>query len=187
MHRPISSALPLDRRNQSLSGHGREITEDIPRLRRYARALLQDCGAADDLVHNSLEQARSRMGKSAFGRSSPHRLFTIIYHRFLDQSRCGKRNAQVAKTTPEIVDVIAQPSQIDRVASAEMHSALQQLAPERRAALVLVAVEGLSYSDAASALEIPADLLVSQVARGREELRSILALRFADRVTDVEK
>ena len=45
---------------------------------------------------------------------------------------------------------------------------------ERRAALVLVAVEGLSYAEAADVLGIPAGTLMSRIARGREELRSIL-------------
>jgi RNA polymerase sigma-70 factor (ECF subfamily) len=39
---------------------------------------------------------------------------------------------------------------------------------------VLVAVEGLSYADAANALGITAGTLTSRIARGREELRSIL-------------
>jgi len=53
-------------------------------------------------------------------------------------------------------------------------SALQQIAPERRAALTLVAVEGLSYADAANVLGIAPGTLASRVAGGREELRSIL-------------
>lgn len=43
-----------------------------------------------------------------------------------------------------------------------------------RAALVLVAIEGFSYAEAAGVLGIPAGTLMSRIARGREELRAIL-------------
>jgi RNA polymerase sigma-70 factor (ECF subfamily) len=76
---------------------------------------------------------------------------------------------------PETIDALAAPpQQPDKLASAEVLSALQQIAPERRAVLTLVAVEGFSYADAANVLGIPAGTLMSRIARGREELRSIL-------------
>jgi RNA polymerase sigma-70 factor (ECF subfamily) len=52
--------------------------------------------------------------------------------------------------------------------------ALQKISPDRRAALVLVAVEGFSYAEAANVLGVPAGTLMSRLARGREDLRSIL-------------
>lgn len=151
------------------------IIEEIPRLRRNARALLGDRAAADDLVQDSLERALSRM-ESWTTRGSPRRwLFTIMHHLFVDQLRRAKRHARAIVTMPETIDAIAAPPpQVDRLAAAEVLSALQQIGPERRAALVLVAVEGLSYADAANALGIPAGTLMSRIARGREELRSIL-------------
>ena len=76
---------------------------------------------------------------------------------------------------PETIDAVAvPPQQPDKLASAEVLSALQQVSPERRAALTLVAVEGFSYADAANVLGIPAGTLMSRIARGGEELRSIL-------------
>ena len=40
------------------------ILAEIPRLRRYARAMLGERAAADDLVQDTLERAWSRMGRS---------------------------------------------------------------------------------------------------------------------------
>ena len=51
---------------------------------------------------------------------------------------------------------------------------MQAIQPERRAALLLVAVEGLSYAEAASVLGFPAGTLMSRIARGRDELRTLL-------------
>jgi RNA polymerase sigma-70 factor (ECF subfamily) len=50
---------------------------------------------------------------------------------------------------------------------------LGRLSPEHQAALILVAVEGLSYEEAAAALEIPVGTLMSRLARGRERLRRL--------------
>ena len=77
--------------------------------------------------------------------------------------------------------------QADSVASREIMDALQTLSPERRAALVIVGIEGFSYAEAATMLGIPAGTLMSRVARGREELRGLLddvARRSAIRVVE---
>lgn len=151
------------------------IIGEIPRLRRYARALLRDRDAADDLVQDCLERALSRMDNWTTGDSPRRWLFTIMHHLFVDQLRRGKRHTQAVTMMPETIDANAEPPpQIDKVASAEVLAALQQIAPERRAALVLVAVEGLAYADAANVLGIPAGTLMSRIARGREDLRAIL-------------
>ena len=52
--------------------------------------------------------------------------------------------------------------------------ALQAISPDRRAALLLVGVEGFSYAEAANMLGVPAGTLMSRIARGREELRGLL-------------
>ena len=154
---------------------GQAIVEEIPRLRRYARALLRDRDAADDLVQDCLERALSRMESWAIGDLPRRWLLTIMHHLFVDQSRRAKRHFQAVMTMPETMDAIAMPPpQVDKLASVDVLLALQQLCPERRTALVLVAVEGLSYADAANALGIAAGTLASRIARGREELRSIL-------------
>jgi RNA polymerase sigma-70 factor (ECF subfamily) len=150
------------------------IIEEIPRLRRYARALLQDRDAADDLVQRSLEQALSRMESWTSGNSPRRGLFTIMHHLFVEQLRRTDRHVQTLTAMPETIDGIATPPRADEPASVEILSALQQIGLERSAALVLVAVEGLSYADAANVLGISTGTLVSRIAGGREGLRSIL-------------
>jgi RNA polymerase sigma-70 factor (ECF subfamily) len=77
--------------------------------------------------------------------------------------------------------------QTESIASREIIDALQAISPERRAALVIVGIEGFSYAEAATMLGIPAGTLMSRVARGREELRGLLddvARRRAIRVVE---
>jgi RNA polymerase sigma-70 factor, ECF subfamily len=158
-----------------LSDRKGAILAEIPRLRRYARALLRDRDAADDLVQDCLERALSRMDNWHTGESPRRWLFTIMHHLFIDQKRKAKRRtgglALMADATNHAVSA---PSQIETVAAREVFDALQAIGPERRAALLLVSVEGLTYAEAATVLGVPAGTLMSRIARGREELRALL-------------
>ncbi len=72
-------------------------------------------------------------------------------------------------------EALSQPAvQFGHAANGEVLNALQQISEDRRAALLLVAVEGFSYAEAAQMLEIPAGTVMSRVSRGREELRAVL-------------
>ncbi|MBX3575748.1 MAG: sigma-70 family RNA polymerase sigma factor [Rhizobiaceae bacterium] len=151
------------------------VLAEIPRLRRYARALLRDRDAADDLVQDCLERALTRLDNWRTGESPRRWLFTIMHHLFVDQLRKVKRTAEViafsADAQPEAVE---QASQVDAVATREIMDALQKISPDRRAAIVLVAVEGFSYAEAANILGVPAGTLMSRIARGRDDLRALL-------------
>ncbi|MGO4835684.1 sigma-70 family RNA polymerase sigma factor [Rhizobiaceae sp. 2RAB30] len=149
------------------------ILAEIPRLRRYARALLRDREAADDLVQDCLERALTRLENWRTGESPRRWLFTIMHHLFVDQTRRGKRR----ETMPiEAAEDMASPAmQVENVASREILEALQAISPERRAALVMVAIEGFSYAEAADMLGIPAGTLMSRISRGRDDLRALLS------------
>jgi RNA polymerase sigma-70 factor (ECF subfamily) len=164
------------------------ILAEIPRLRRYARALLRDRDAADDLVQDCLERALRRLDNWRTGDSPRRWLFTIMHHLFVDQTRRTKRRGEAFPLSHEEVGGVAtEASQFDALAARDVADALQSIGADRRAALVLVTVEGLSYAEAADVLGIPAGTLMSRVSRGREELRALLdgqARRKSIRIVD---
>lgn len=57
----------------------------------------------------------------------------------------------------------------------ELRQLLDQLPAERREALVLTQILGLSYAEAAAVTDCPVGTIRSRVARGREELAAALA------------
>jgi RNA polymerase sigma-70 factor (ECF subfamily) len=61
-----------------------------------------------------------------------------------------------------------------RLMLADVRRLIAGLPPEQRAALMLVAVDGLSYAEAAKALGVPAGTLASRVARARLALVAAL-------------
>ena len=151
------------------------ILAEIPRLRRYARALLRDADAADDLVQDCLERALLRLDNWQTGESPRRWLFTIMHHLFVDQMRKSRRRSEVVMLTLDDSEALSSPAtQTETIASREIVDALQAVSPDRRAALLMVGIEGFSYAEAANILGIPAGTLMSRIARGREELRGLL-------------
>ena len=64
------------------------------------------------------------------------------------------------------------PKQAHRVALGETVNALMDLPEEQREVLVLVAIEGLSYREAAACLGLPVGTLMSRLGRARAALRA---------------
>lgn len=151
------------------------ILAEIPRLRRYARALLRSSDAADDLVQDALERALTKMENWQTGASPRRWLFAIMHNLFIDQTRRANRRGEASILTLDDGEALAQPSaQYETPESREILDVLQAVAPERRVAIVLVGIEGFSYAEAAEILGVPAGTVMSRISRGREEFRRLL-------------
>jgi len=148
-----------------------EIEAAIPALRRYAHALVRDRDAADDLVQDCLERAVARL--PYWRGDGPVRawLFRILLNRFRDTRRAGAR----AQLVPiDRVDLPARPgSQAAHLELGEVHAAMGRLPDDQRAALLLVAVEGMTLAEAAAAMDVPEGTLASRLGRARAALRAM--------------
>jgi len=153
-----------------VSGVRALILEQVPALRRYARALTGDRERADDLVQDTLARSLSRIHLWRPAASIRPWLFTIMHNLFLNERRRASRTVQLgadpAEPAADRADSRALLDDLDR--------ALGQLADDQRAAVLLVGVEELSYDDAAKVLGIPIGTLMSRLSRGREQLRRLL-------------
>lgn len=142
----------------------------VPALRRYARALTRNADLADDLVQDCLERAISRRG--LFRPTGPVRawLFTILLNLHRNARRSSHRRGETVDidTVPEASTPAPQPGHI---ALAEMARAIDILPLEQKEALLLVALEGLPYAEAAAILKIPLGTLMSRLGRARATLR----------------
>jgi len=149
-----------------------QIEACVPALRRYARALTRNVDRADDLVQDCLERAISRRG--LFRPSGPVRawLFTILLNLHRNALRASHRRGETVDidTVPEPSTPATQPG---HVALAEMARAIDTLPLEQKEALLLVALEGLAYQEAADILSIPLGTLMSRLGRARAALRAL--------------
>jgi len=150
------------------------MAREIPHLRRYATALLGDAHAADDLVQDTLERAlrKRRLFRRGHVRGW---LFRILYRLFLNQESARKRRApMLAAHRLEQREALADaPRQEARVAVRDVSQALERLPAPQRATILLIALEGLSYDQAAEVLEVPVGTVRSRLSRGREALREM--------------
>lgn len=148
-----------------------EIEAAIPGLRAFARALARDREAADDLVQDTLEAALARQAQ--WRGDGPLRgwLCRILLNRFRDGLRRNRAAPVALALVPDPPDPPAARLAEGRLALAEVHAAMGQLPDDQRAALLLVALEGLSLAEAASVMGCAEGTLASRLARARAALR----------------
>lgn len=152
--------------------HSSAILAEIPRLRRYARALLGDRAAADDLVQDTLERAWFRLSQWRAGSDLRAWLFSIMHNLRVDQIR--RPTVPTRSIEEDDFEVPTRPTQADELEVRDLESALRHLPDEQREVLLLVALEEMSYAEIAAALEIPLGTVMSRLSRGRERLRLIM-------------
>jgi len=148
------------------------ILAEIPRLRRYARAMLGDRAAADDLVQDTLERAWARLHQWRAGSDMRAWLFGIMHNLRVDQLRRPRLATQSLDADDCVLPT--RPTQNDALELRDLESALGQLPDEQREVMLLLALEELSYADIAAALGIPVGTVMSRLSRGRERLRLIM-------------
>lgn len=151
------------------------ILAELPRLRRYARALVGNREAADDLVQDTLERGWTRVAQWQPGSDLRSWLLAIMHNLRIDQMRRPVLPLSVLEE--DAIDLPARATQTDHIELDELGTALACLPEEQRAVLLLVALEDMSYAEVATTLAIPIGTVMSRLARGRERLRQIIETR----------
>jgi RNA polymerase sigma-70 factor, ECF subfamily len=147
-----------------------EPVDHLPVMRRYARVLTRDDAAADDLVHDALVRAYEKRHNFR-GESLAGWLLAILHSTFLNDRRRAKAEQARIEDVAQAAPPAAEPAQEHSARLAQIQAAFQALPADQRAALHLVAVEGLSYQAAAAVLDVPPGTLMSRLGRARAALR----------------
>jgi RNA polymerase sigma-70 factor (ECF subfamily) len=150
------------------------IEQQIPRLRRYARALTRNRERADDLVQDTIARALIKEQFWQTGTNLRAWLFTIMHNQNVNNIRRDARDAGIVgmdqiSTAPSAATDPTASRQIF-----ELERALGELALDQRQVILLVGLEGMSYEDTAQILNIPIGTVRSRLSRGREGLRKLL-------------
>jgi RNA polymerase sigma factor (sigma-70 family) len=154
---------------------GTDVIGLLGPLQRYARSLTRDESQAEDLVQDTLVRAYERRGSFRSGGNLRGWLLSILHNTFVDGRRRQAAEARRAQQAAELMDGVSPAEQEIRVRLQQVQAAFMSLPDEQRAALHLVAVEGLSYQEAANALKIPVGTLMSRLGRARAALRGFEA------------
>ncbi len=149
------------------------LLAELPRLRRYARALVGAHAAADDLVQDTLERAWTRAAQWRPGSDLRAWLFGIMHNLRVDQLRRPGIASRALEDGD--IDIPLRATQTDRLEVRDLDAALARLPEEQRVVLLLVGLEEMRYEEVAVTLGIPIGTVMSRLARGRERLRKLLA------------
>jgi DNA-directed RNA polymerase specialized sigma24 family protein len=130
------------------------VTELIPHLRRYARALGTSEISSDELVRATLERAQAQLDRYSPEVDLRIWLFSLMHHSYIAQLRGAEAALELSLR--------------------DFERAMASLPPSHREIFLLVTLEDMSYQDVARALDIPVGTVMSRLSRAREKLRLLL-------------
>jgi RNA polymerase sigma-70 factor (ECF subfamily) len=151
------------------------LIEQIPALRRYARALTGDAWAADDLVQDTLERACSKWRLWRAGTDLRAWLFTLMHNLYVSEIRQRLRRGELAcaQDLAEVEAELATPNApVD--AAIDLQRCLLRLPQEQRTVLLLVTLQDLSYAEVARILDVPIGTVMSRLSRARSRLQELM-------------
>src|ERR1700675_4058720 len=137
-----------------MTGFGSLLQNEIPRLRRYARALTRDATRADDLVQSCLTRALAKQHLWQPGTDLRAWLFTILHNQNVNDVRRSAREG-VNIDIEEVAPVLSvQPRAMASLELRDLEAAIAKLPPEQRQVILLVGLEGMEYEAVALILGI---------------------------------
>ena len=153
----------------------RELPQLLPRLWRFALRLARNTADAEDLVQRTCLRALERRAQWQPGSALLSWLFTIEHSIWLNELRSAQRRRTGSLDTEPTLgdaDLLVSPtgSPEQGLHYRQVVQAVEALPEAQRVVMLLVAVEGLSYREAADVLDIPIGTVMSRLARARATL-----------------
>jgi RNA polymerase sigma-70 factor (ECF subfamily) len=160
-----------------MDGFGSLLQNEIPRLRRYARALTRDASRADDLVQSCLVRALAKSHLWQPGTDLRAWLFTILHNQHVNEVRRAVREG-INVPVEDVSPVLTVPSnQGASLQLRDLDRAMARLPEEQRQVLLLVGLEGMRYEEVALVLDVPVGTVRSRLSRGRDMLRHLMDMK----------
>ncbi|MBB3312232.1 RNA polymerase sigma-70 factor (ECF subfamily) [Rhizobium sp. BK196] len=148
-----------------------DVIGQLAALRRYARSLVRNSDEAEDLVHDALIRAFEKRKSFRSGGNLRTWLLSILHNAHIDRVRQARSLTRRHDEAAVEAEQSLPAAQEHAVRLQQVRNAFFDLPEEQREALHLVAIEDLSYQEAANALGIPVGTLMSRISRARAQLR----------------
>jgi len=159
-------------------------TPHLPRLFRIGMRLTHQPSESQDLVQEALTKAWANWDRFEKSGSLGAWLSRILVNTFISRHR-HQKVVDATAARPDIVEHLFDPSRVEQSASPERSwsraafsdevlAALDLLPEHYREIVELVDIRGLSYKEAAEALECPLGTVMSRLHRARRLLRDSL-------------
>jgi RNA polymerase sigma-70 factor, ECF subfamily len=149
----------------------------LPRLWAFALRISGNRHDAEDLLQRACLRALERVHQLQPGTAPLSWMFSIVHSTWLNEVRSRNVRSRIgAEWSDELLETVADPNATtpeQHVMTAQIIAAVQRLPAAQRDVIVLVAVEGLSYQEAANVLDVPIGTVMSRLSRARQSIGAL--------------
>ena len=173
---PVRRAIPKDTGSSeaaiaSAADIRSGLTENLARLWRYGLVLSHQRDVADDLVQATCLRALERADQFVPGTRLDRWLFSILHSIWLNEIRSRRvRQGQGFVDARETLTFDGAHATETQVMAGQLLKRVNALPEAQRTVVFLAYVEGLSYREVASILDIPIGTVMSRLAAARARL-----------------
>lgn len=161
------------------------LPDMLPRLWRFGLRLTSNKHDAEDLVQRACVRALERRHQLLPGTSALSWVFSIMYSVWLNEVRArqirGRASMDWQDDTAESVADSSENNPEVELMHRQVINAVESLPEAQRAVMLLVAVEGFSYREAADVLDVPIGTVMSRLARARVAIGKIFGIQQESR------
>ena len=150
------------------------LCDHLDAVRRYARVVGRDATHAEDLAQECLARALSRRRDWQDVRDARAYLLAILHNLHADALARRWRDGVTVPIDEADLELARAPEQFGRLLMRDLARSLQALPAERRRLLLLIALDGMSYQEAARRLGLPIGTVMSRLSRTRDALRRLM-------------
>ena len=154
----------------------RELTELLPRLRRFAHTLSRNPSDADDLTQATVERALRSREQWAPGTKLDSWLYRIMRNLWIDTVRARGRKEKHEAPEEEALSAGDPRESIESaIELKQAMAAMERLPDQQREVVALIVIEGFGYREVSEMLDLPIGTVSSRMVRGRNALLAMLA------------
>src|SRR5439155_25515508 len=146
---------------------GRLLENEIPRMRRYARALTRSTAKADDLVQSSLVRALEKQHLWQPGSNLRAWLFTILHNQHVNDVRHSLRQGSLGPVEDAEPVWRVEPVVDASLQLRDLQQGINTLSHDEGEVLLLFVLEGMRYEQVATILGVPVATVRSRLAHAR--------------------
>jgi RNA polymerase sigma-70 factor (ECF subfamily) len=146
----------------------------LPRLWAFSLRLCGNQHDAEDVLQRACVRGLERAHQLQPGTSPLSWMFSIVHSTWINELRARNvRTRSSMEWDDNFLETVADPGARNpetTLMSSEIIAAVERLPEAQRIVMLLVAVEGLSYSEAAEVLGVPIGTIMSRLSRARQTI-----------------
>jgi RNA polymerase sigma-70 factor (ECF subfamily) len=148
----------------------RQLSQQIPHIRRYAMSLTHSRDEAEDISQDTLERALRHHDKFETGTELRRWLFRILRNVYIDRCRRASRRGHEMPLDDAPFEVREPPRQLAQIQLKDTVKSMADLRPEERNVMLLSLFSDMDHREISQHLGIAVGTVKSRLSRARAKL-----------------